>query len=324
MKHTLFRVGLSIAVAIAAAYQPTFQTSSKRSSSSVAVGSCGPHLFNENLHTSSNAIYQFHYQYRQRKNAALLMGGYNSYYVESDSEAGSDNFKEEIGGRKIDRSKTHMIFGVRCIETTHEVPEEIKVVGLQPLSDLEDDATSDGIICTDDVEEGKSLSTLISHLLTESQSKSDDSFELVEVGADPIVAIAASKLMSGGRVLVCHPDEQRLRVLEHAHMFFNERSKENPCTFQTAALPTDSSFVWLMDSSNSDRVILFTSPSLVASRLEEAIAGLKASEKPSCRVLVPSAILSAEQLEEYDYRVVSGEQDKSGKNPALLEILALK
>lgn len=252
------------------------------------------------------------------------MGGYNSYYVESDSEAGSDNFKEEIGGRKIDRSKTHMIFGVRCIETTHEVPEEIKVVGLQPLSDLEDDATSDGIICTDDVEEGKSLSTLISHLLTESQSKSDDSFELVEVGADPIVAIAASKLMSGGRVLVCHPDEQRLRVLEHAHMFFNERSKENPCTFQTAALPTDSSFVWLMDSSNSDRVILFTSPSLVASRLEEAIAGLKASEKPSCRVLVPSAILSAEQLEEYDYRVVSGEQDKSGKNPALLEILALK
>jgi len=321
MKRTLLSVGLSIAVVIAAAYQPTFQTSSRCLSSPSAGGSCGPNLLNENTRPS-NTINPFHRQPWMRKNAALLMGGYNSYYVESDSEAGSDKFREEIGGRKIDRSKTHMIFGVRCIETTHEIPEETKVVGLQPLSDLEDDETSDGIICTDDVEEGKSLSTLIGHLLSESQSKSDESFELVEVGADPVVSIAASKLMSGGRVLVCHPDEQRLRVLEHAHMFFNERSKENQCTFQTTALPIDSSFVWLTDSSNSDRIILFTSQSLVASRLEEAIAGLSESGNPSCRVLVPSAVVSAEQLEKYEYRVVAGEQD--GKNSELLEILALK
>ena len=264
---------------------------------------------------------------RQRRSFGLGMGGYSSYYVESDSDAGSDKFRKEIRGRIIDRSKTHMIFGVRCVENTHDisvptVSEETKVVGLQPLEDLEDESSSDGIICTDDIDEGKTLSILLGHLLGECQSKTDDDFELMEVGADPIVSIAASKLLSGGRVVVCHPDEQRLRVLEHANMFFNERPKDKKCDFETTALPADSSFVWLTESPNCDRVILFTSPSLVESRLEEAMAGVAKSEHPPCRVLVPSVIVSPQQLEQYEYQVAAGDSESDG--PTLLDIICLK
>ena len=268
----------------------------------------------------------------KRNSVEIQMGGYNSYYVESDSDAGSDNFKEEIGGRKINRSKTHMIFGIRCIETNHEVSVTVDtatkttVVGLQPLSDLQE-KSSDGTICTEDIiDRGETLSLFLDHLCSEVQSEggNGNAFELIEIGADPIVSLAASKMFRGvdQRIVVRHPDEQRLRVLEHAHLYFNERSNENPPSFQTKSLQTDESLT-KDEFSNGHCVVLFTSPKLVLSRLEEIMATFAGEE--SCRVLVPSAIISPQQLETYEYRVVAGtentQDNKSGNSPALLEIL---
>jgi hypothetical protein len=308
------------------------------------------------------AAYRSSFPRRVAKRIGLKMGG---YYAEAESEEGSEEPKEEIGGRKIDRSKTHMIFGVRCIETKHKVSvatsasASTTVVGLQPLNDLEEQS-SDGTICNDDVEEGKTLSIVLDHLLSENPSdgrsnviqivpSGDDdddhdphhhaAFELVEVGADPIVSLAAARLLSestGSKridrsVVVRHPNEQRLRVLEHAHMFFNERTKNNPCSFRTEPLQDNEPLVgWPPASahsiSNANCVVLFTSPALVSSRLDEAVTGILA---PRVRVLVPSAIISPTQLEGFEYRVVAGDKatkspDYDSESPLLLEILSRK
>jgi len=306
------------------------------------------------------AAFQSSFQVTPRNSVSavteLRMSG--NYYIKDD-DAGTDKTTlTEIGGRTIDRRKTHMIFGVRCVETKHEISypsfdqNTTEVVGLQPLNDLEDDS-SDGTICTDNVEEGKTLTIVLNHLLSNSQPgrpdivkivpddtdndpHHDNMFELVEVGADPIVSLAAAKLLSGvgitkrtdRRVVVRHPDEQRLRVLEHAHLFFNEKEKTNPCSFQTEPLREDDPFVWLPSTAYSKRgdcVVLFTSPSLVSSRLREAITGIAAViGPPPYRVLVPSAIISPEQLKEFKYRVVAGTENENSdeESPLLLEILS--
>lgn len=253
----------------------------------------------------------------QRSFGRLGMGGYNSYYVESDSDAGSDKFKEEIGGRKIDRSKTHMIFGIRCVETNHKLSiatedqgtSESAVVGLQPLNDLEDEA-SDGMICIDDMDGGNTFSAILGYLRSTIPPEDND-LEVLEIGADPVVSIAVSKLL-GGTVVVRHPDEQRLRVLEHAQLYFNEGSKKSPACFQTKALQDDEP----LTIHPSCSVALFTSPELVSARLGEAVGA------EGCRVLVPSNMVSAEQLEGYDYRDVASLENDTEDN--LLEILSSK
>jgi hypothetical protein len=369
MKYTILIV-LSIAAAKTVAYQPTFRKAPMATAMSAATERNGCDHRYPNSVSRLRSISGWHHRrvFGGSVSAGawtLQMGGYNQYYAESESEEGSDDFQQEIGGRTIDRSKTHMIFGVRCIETKHEISilatattsittTETTVVGLQPLNDLEDDG-SDSTICNDDFGEGKILSILLDHLLSEHQSDvlqifpGDDDivFELVEVGADPIVSLAAVKLLSGGssggsridrRVVVRHPDEQRLRVLEHAHLYFNEKTKNNPCSFRTEPLKDDEPFVWQLpvstnhSSPNSDCVVLFTSPALVSSRLDEAIASIASASTvayntapPRYRVLVPSAIISPEQLVKYEYRVVAGVEETDDDNsPLLLEILSPK
>ena len=114
-------------------------------------------------------------------------------------------------------------------------------------------------------------------------------------------------------------------------MFFNERTKNNPCSFRTEPLQDNEPLVgWPPASAhsipNGDRVVLFTSPALVSSRLDEAVSGILA---PRVRVLVPSAIISPTQLEGFEYRVVAGDQetkspDYDSESPLLLEILSRK
>ena len=297
--------------------------------------------------------------------SVLFMGGYAT--PESDNDR-SQETKQEIGGRPIDRSKTHMIFGIRCVETSHQFsndylhgggdPSESRVVGLQPLSDLEE-YWGDGTICNENVgDQGLTLRVVLDHLLlsgefvpptqswmfNEEKVYSDDDdhsvFEMVEVGADPIVSVALAKLLSGTtdsdlvpqsssiskRVVVCHPDEQRLRVLEHAYKYFNNyESDKNPCDFQLQPLRDHLPFVWFPSASKKS-VVLFTSPTLVAQRLGEAVAGMISASMSgggSYQILVPSSIIATEQLEQYDYKVVLG-GDAYGVNLWLLEILSAR
>ena len=311
MKRIAILIALSIAVSKTVAYLPQFCAkqacfpSPSIRASSGGRGSPQVGFVIDDRSRNGSGI--------QRNFGRLGMGGYNSYYVESDSDAGSDKFKEEIGGRKIDRSKTHMIFGVRCVETNHKLSiatedqatSESAVVGLQPLNDLEDEA-SDGMICIDDMDGGNTLSAILGYL--RSTISSDD--ELLEIGADPVVSIALSKLV-GATVVVQHPDEQRLRVLEHAHLYFNEGSKKSPACFQTKALQDDEP----LTIHPSCSVVLFTSPELVSTRLGEAVGA------EGCRVLVPSNMVSAKQLEGYDYRDVASLENTED---SLLEILSSK
>ena len=369
MKYTII-IALSIAAAKTVAYQPTFREVPMAMSAATERYGCDYRYPNSVPRLCSISWCRHRRVVRGNAIGSLRMGGYNQYYAESESEEGSDDIQQEIGGRMIDRSKTHMIFGVRCIETKHEISIpattptstatiETTVVGLQPLNDLEDES-SDSTICNDDFGEGKTLSILLDHLLSEQLQSdvlqivpSDDDphhdnvFELVEVGADPIVSLAAAKLLSGGatsggsqidrRVVVRHPDEQRLRVLEHAHLYFNEKTKQNPCSFRTEPLKDNEPFVWQQppvsthSSPNSDSVVLFTSPALVSSRLDEAIASITLAaaayntDPPKYRVLVPSSIISPEQLVKYEYRVVAGVEETDDDNsPLLLEILSSK
>ena len=262
------------------------------------------------------------------KTGALQMGGYYSEAEESDDLS------------KADRSKTHMIFGVRSTETEHQfsIPngsDKTTVVGLQPLSDLEEEedeaGTSDGTICKDHCEGGRILSALLDHLWSEGQNGNDDDvLELVEVGADPLVSLAATRVLGGSRrtvgVVARHPDERRLRVLEHAHSFFNTKTTTGNGTFRTEHLGENSPLSTTSthtDGSSFSRVVVvvFTSAALVSSRLDEAVAGIAAADRPNYRVLVPSAIVSPEQLERYEYRSIQEGTDGS-KKPGLLEILS--
>jgi hypothetical protein len=369
MKYTI-TIALSIAAAKTFAYQPTFREVPMAMSAATERYGCDYRYPNSVPRLCFIPLCHHRRVVGGNAIVTLRMGGYNQYYAESESEEGSDDIQQEIGGRMIDRSKTHMIFGVRCIETKHEISipattststttTETTIVGLQPLNDLEDES-SDSTICIDDFGEGKTLSILLDHLLSkqlesdvlqivpaDNDPHHDTVFELVEVGADPIVSLAAAKLLSGGttsggsrtdrRVVVRHPDEKRLRVLEHAHLYFNEKTKQNPCTFRTEPLKDDEPFVLQQlpvsthPSPNSDCVILFTSPALVLSRLEEAIANIAPpaaaynTDPPKYRVLVPSAIISPEQLVKYDYRVVAGVEETDDDNSSLLlEILSFK
>ena len=287
----------------------------------------------------------------------LFMGGYMT--PESDNDR-SQETKQEIGGRSIDRSKTHMIFGIRCTETRHQFsnyfhgdPPGSTVVGLQPLNDLEE-YWGDGTICNENVrDQGVTLQIVLDHLLLSGEFLSPNTswefagrdyshdgsvFELVEVGADPIVSVALAKLLSGDgsdmipqssgskRVVVCHPDEQRLRVLEHAYKYFNTyQSDNNPCDFQLQPLRDHLPFVWFPSASKKS-VVLFTSPALVAQRLDEAVAGMVSASMSgggSYQIFVPSTIIDPQQLERYEYKVVLG-GDAYGINLWLLEILSAR
>jgi hypothetical protein len=293
------------------------------------------------------------------------MGG---YYAEDLNDNNIDNNYDNE-----DRSKTHMIYGVRCIEkkksfliptTTMEIAKtdaiEVTVTGLQPLLIYDDDDVDDDeydfVVFRDDDNDNEDddfVSILLEQancsLLQEQQQK----LRVLEIGADPIFSLAFSKLVShtilstgtdddgvSHSVTICHPYERRLRVLDHAHQFFNEKTSKK-CSFQTVPLKDDEPLNIDDDNDNDNDIhvnccswIVFTSAKLVSKRLDEAmtiVAAKSIMTNNNHRVFVPSSIISNEQLKRYNYQEIaigsSNNNDKIGSDvdsSILLEILNSK
>jgi hypothetical protein len=286
-----------------------------------------------------------------RRGEQLYMGG---YYAEEFNNNNENNYDNE------DRSKTHMIYGVRCIEknksflipttiiteTTKKDTFEVTVVGLQPLLKYDDDNdVDDGDLPRDD--DDNDNYDFVSILLEQAnRSLQQQNLRVLEIGADPIFSLALSRLISSTdtdddashSITICHPDGRRLRVLDHAYQFFNEQTTKK-CSFQTVPLKDNDPLNVNDDDDNikNDNYsswIVFTSAKLVSKRLEEAMSIVAAKTivtNNNYRIFVPSSIISNEQLKRYNYQEVlssSNNNDKAGGDAIscsfLLEILKSK
>jgi hypothetical protein len=307
------------------------------------------------------------YRSRRRGKQQLYMGGYYAEDLTNDNI--DNNYDNE------DRSKTHMIFGVRCIEkeksfliptttkteTARTDTIEVTVTGLQPLlKDDDDDDEDDSVVLREDDNDNDDddFVSILLEQVNRSLVQKQQKLRVLEIGADPIFSLALSKLISSAisstgtgtddtgdvthSVTIYHPDERRLRVLDHAYQFFNEiRSKK--CSFQTVPLEKDKPLNIDSDSNNDNAIhvncdswIVFTNAKLVSTRLDAVmtIFGAKSimANNNNHRVFVPSSIISNEQLKRYNYHEVtmgssSNNNDKIGDDidsSVVLEILNSK
>lgn len=213
---------------------------------------------------------------------ALTMGG---YYSEPDNT--------------VDQSQTHMVFGLRCRETTIQVwlngapqgPPQgrcIVVRGLQP---------------NDEFEYGQAM---IDHLVVRRGNTAlGDSgaipnwsrCRLVEMGTSS-TALAAHHGLNMASVTQLHPDPARINVIEYAHLFLdNPPTAMRDCEWQAnvlnpqEALPFDA-------ISDADLIIITTAD--VLDRLGEAVHAMNSANK-YCRIVVPSHLLSPAELQSYRY-----------------------
>lgn len=129
------------------------------------------------------------------------MGG---YYSEPNSSSDSQE----------DQSQTQMVFGVRCLEfRVNDLPlisdDDGSLVVLQPTT------AGDGSSVAN-------TANLARYLLGGNGAMIQEK-TVLELGSG-IVSLALAR---GGaaRVLVCHEDETRLRIAEHAHCFWNDPSE---------------------------------------------------------------------------------------------------
>ena len=123
-------------------------------------------------------------------------------------------------GAPLDQSNTHMVFGQRCLETKVLLNEKSAVLWLQPLK-----------------EEGDEVKVEVDHgpLLTlyfmEQPQPVIQGCSVVEVGASSF-SLAALFTLNAKSVVVCNPDETRLRIIQHTQEFLNQRTGG---IFQTGA-----------------------------------------------------------------------------------------
>jgi len=201
---------------------------------------------------------------------ALFMGG---YYSEPESTSIND------------QTQTHMVFGVRCREVRTRVHGET-IVGLQP--EESNDNAENGEV--DDEISDQDMEALIQHLASSAlQGK-----HVLEVGASSCLSLAACLALGASSVTVCHPDPQRLRLIEHALLLLNHDDNRNnnnnnhPCSFQTQLLQADTPLP------QAD-IVVVTSPVGRGwkNRLDEAVS--KASRE---MVLVPASRMAPLQLHE--------------------------
>ncbi|KAL3924531.1 MAG: hypothetical protein SGARI_006017, partial [Bacillariaceae sp.] len=105
----------------------------------------------------------------------------------------------------LDKSQTHMLFGTRCQEVPTQLVDERILVGLRPL------------VAEGSNNYGQALVNCVS-----SSSHADSLIQdkvVVELGTSTFSL--AARAMGAAEVVVCHPDEARLRQVEYAHAFLN-------------------------------------------------------------------------------------------------------
>ena len=185
----------------------------------------------------------------------------------------------------VDQSQTHMIFGIRCIETitpiamtptpggTTQDDKGNFVVSLQPVAE-------------DDKVVHEYGPTVLQFLNEQEIDWKDKHF--VEVGASSTGLALCHLLLDTVRfsATVCHPDEQRLRILEHAEQFFNAPAKhslQRHILKQDIPLPQGNFFVFTVSEE--------------LNRIKEVLA----MPGPP-RIFVPTILISAAQLEQYEYQ----------------------
>ncbi|CAB9516772.1 expressed unknown protein [Seminavis robusta] len=184
----------------------------------------------------------------------------------------------------LDQSNTHMVFGQRCLETKVAVTEETTLVWLQPTNTNDDDA---GQV---EVDHGP---LLVQHLLHSlSFNNNNQGCSVLEIGASSF-SLAALLALDASFVVVCHPQEQRLRIVDHTRQFLNPELQQQSSkgSFQTEVLQPG------IPLPKAD-VIVFTTTAW--DRLEEAV-----SSDPMV-VLVPLSIISQDQLQNYEYEETNG------------------
>lgn len=204
----------------------------------------------------------------------------------------------------VDQSKTHMIFGVRCLETKTTIAtptvggvdndsitgKTTTIVGLQPITE------EDTVI----QEYGPAMIEFLQKdWITNNNDDHTKFMRLLEVGASS-TSLAASRVIPGifSSITVCHTDEQRLRILEHAQLYFNPAPASGQLPIQTQLIQPD-------DPLPEADLIVFTmgagdSADVLDRWLEEAMA----MPGPP-RMLVPSDLMSSEQqqqLSRYAYQ----------------------
>ena len=191
----------------------------------------------------------------------------------------------------VDQSNTHMIFGARCVEThtpitttigddNNQRREEMTIVNVQPVSH-------------DDTVVHEYGPAMIQRLLNNNNNNNMDWHDqrLLEVGASSTCLAACRVLPDSARsiITVCHPDEPRLKMLEHAHQFFNPPGRHQ---LHTMVLPNDNEPL-----PEADIVVVTLEDDSLVKRLEQALA----LPGPP-RIFVPSQLLSPEQLRHYRYQ----------------------
>lgn len=180
----------------------------------------------------------------------------------------------------VDQSQTHMIFGIRCIETITPIAplvgtpdtKEKSIVSLQPIA------------CDEKVihEYGPAMIQFLGDQNIDWNGK-----HILEVGASSTSLAACHVLDAVGlSITVCHPREQRLRILEHAQQFLNGPAKHD----------LQSQILHKNDPLPKADVFVFTAMEEV-SRIGEAVV-----MPGSPRIFVPSHLIPAEELKRYEYR----------------------
>jgi hypothetical protein len=188
-------------------------------------------------------------------------------------------------GTPLDQSDTHMIFGVRCLETTITV-KGLTIVALRP--------EEEGLLGDDDDDPVRAM---VQYLQQEHDTIDLNGKTVVEVGASA-VSLAACWALGASSVVVCPPDDQRLRIFEHAKAFLNpNHDSPSSCNLTVATLtnnlplpPADVVFVTLSGNGDDDEDY----SSVVLDRVREAL-------DQNARVILPSALLLVRALSNNDY-----------------------
>ena len=156
------------------------------------------------------------------------------------------------------------------------------------------------------------LMNLLFHSEYGDDEESSPSWTLVEIGADPIFPLAVAEWMEAvgseqkivTNVIVKHSDEQRLRVLEHAHLFFNQRKPKSSSTLTFSTKPlTDDSNPWietLQKGTNNKIVVLISNEKFATQLLDKMKENANPTANPAgdfvYRTIIPSTIMSREKL----------------------------